>query len=158
MENQVFSIRGMTCAACAQRIEKTVRKLAGVGQAGVNLASEKLFVEYDGAVLNLADIRRAVSKIGFEAAVFKENAAEADKARKEKEIQTLWMKFIISAVLCVPLLYMAMAPMITVRTSIMMPLPQALIMMMNYPLVFALLQLALMLPIVIAGINFTPLA
>ena len=35
----------MTCAACAQRIEKTVRKLNGIGQANVNLASEKLFVD-----------------------------------------------------------------------------------------------------------------
>ena len=52
MENQVLSIRGMTCAACAQRIERTVRKLPGIGQASVNLASEKLFVEYDQSSLS----------------------------------------------------------------------------------------------------------
>lgn len=57
MENQVLSISGMTCAACAQRIEKTVRKLPGVEQAAVNLASEKLFVEYDENRLTLAAIK-----------------------------------------------------------------------------------------------------
>ena len=39
----MLDIRGMTCAACAQRIEKVVRKLPGIEQANVNLASEKLF-------------------------------------------------------------------------------------------------------------------
>ncbi|MDR1410519.1 MAG: heavy-metal-associated domain-containing protein [Oscillospiraceae bacterium] len=64
MDSQVLSIRGMTCAACAQRIEKTVRKLSGIGQATVNLASEKLFVEYDSAALGLPVIKEAVAKIG----------------------------------------------------------------------------------------------
>ncbi|MDR2903024.1 MAG: heavy-metal-associated domain-containing protein, partial [Clostridiales bacterium] len=41
-ESQVLSIRGMTCAACAGRIERVVKKLPGIGQASVNLASEKL--------------------------------------------------------------------------------------------------------------------
>jgi len=66
MNNQVLSIRGMTCAACAQRIEKTVKKLPGIGQASVNLASEKLFVEYDESNLPLSTIKEAVTKIGYE--------------------------------------------------------------------------------------------
>ncbi|OYP01249.1 hypothetical protein CG709_11345, partial [Lachnotalea glycerini] len=66
MENQVLSIRGMTCAACAQRIEKTVRKLSGISQANVNLASEKLFVEYDSEVLKLSAIKESVAKIGYQ--------------------------------------------------------------------------------------------
>ena len=68
MESQVLSIRGMTCAACALRIEKTVRKLPGLAQASVNLASEKLFVEYDADSLQLSQIKEAVSKIGYEVA------------------------------------------------------------------------------------------
>lgn len=75
MDSQVLSIRGMTCAACAQRIEKTVRKLSGIEQATVNLASEKLFVEYDGAVVQLPVIKEAVAKIGYEVV---EKAADAN--------------------------------------------------------------------------------
>ena len=67
MKNQVLSIRGMTCAACAQRVEKTVRKLEGVKEASVNLASEKLFVEYDES-LRLTAIKEAVTKIGYQVA------------------------------------------------------------------------------------------
>jgi copper-(or silver)-translocating P-type ATPase len=66
MNNQVLNIRGMTCAACAQRIEKIVRKLPGITQATVNLASEKLFVEYDESSLQLSTIKEAVAKIGYE--------------------------------------------------------------------------------------------
>ncbi|MDR2770654.1 MAG: copper ion binding protein, partial [Clostridiales Family XIII bacterium] len=68
MEHQILSIRGMTCAACAQRIERTVRKLPGIQQAGVNLAGEKLFVEYDAAELQLSAIKESVRKLGYEAA------------------------------------------------------------------------------------------
>jgi Cu+-exporting ATPase len=68
MEHLILSIRGMTCAACAQRIERTVRKLPGIAQAGVNLAGEKLFVEYDAAGLQLSAIKEAVQKIGYEVA------------------------------------------------------------------------------------------
>ena len=66
MEKQLLDVRGMTCAACAQRIEKTVLKLPGISQANVNLASEKLFVEYDADAVALAAIKKAVEKIGYE--------------------------------------------------------------------------------------------
>ena len=151
MENQILSIRGMTCAACATRIEKTVGKLPGIARASVNLAGEKLFVEYDDSSQNLDVIKEAIVKIGYEVITdVNELSPEADKERKEKEIQTLLMKFIVSAVLSLPLFYIAMAPMIT---FIDLPYPKALD-MMNYPLSFALLQLALTIPIVIVGHKF----
>jgi copper ion binding protein len=68
MDSQVLSIRGMTCAACAQRIEKMVRKLSGIQQANVNLASEKLFVEYDEQDLSIEKIKETVTRIGYEVA------------------------------------------------------------------------------------------
>lgn len=67
MEKKTMLLHGMTCAACAQRIEKTLRKLPGIAQANVNLASEKLFVDYDEEALTPAEIRDAVAKIGYEA-------------------------------------------------------------------------------------------
>ena len=67
LEKRVLNLRGMTCAACAQRIEKTVRKLAGVSEANVNLASEKLFVTYKSEAITVDAIRQAVAKIGYEA-------------------------------------------------------------------------------------------
>lgn len=66
MKNQVLSIRGMTCAACAQRIEKMTGKLPGMEKASVNLASEKLFVEYDESSLTIDKIKETVAKLGYE--------------------------------------------------------------------------------------------
>jgi len=223
MDSKVISIRGMTCAACAQRIEKTVRKLSGVQQATVNLASEKLFVEYDEKSLQLSNIKEAVIKIGYDIVekpaetnvtipiggmtcaacvrrvekaigkldgvfnvsvniatekasvgyapqtvrlseirnaiekagyevlgINKADAADEDQARKQKEIKILWAKFIIAAVFAIPLLYIAMAPMITL---VRLPYPSGLN-MMNYPLIFALTQLLLTLPVIGAGYKF----
>ncbi|MDR1470576.1 MAG: copper ion binding protein, partial [Spirochaetaceae bacterium] len=65
MQSQVLAIGGMTCAACAGRIEKTVRKIEGVSTATVNLASEKLFVEFTGDH-TLTSVKEAVVRIGYE--------------------------------------------------------------------------------------------
>ena len=148
MESRVLSIRGMSCAACAGRIEKTVRKLSGVKQASVNLASEKLFVEYDNS-LPLASIKEAVTKIGFQV-VEKTDAADEDRVRKQKEIRTLRIKFIAAIALALPLLYIAMAPMIT---WVHLPFPHALD-PMHSPLVYGLVQLLLVIPIIGVGYRF----
>ena len=73
MVSKFFDITGMTCAACAQRVEKTAGKLEGVIKANVNLASEKLLVEFDDAVINGNDIEKAIEKAGYGAKEVKDN-------------------------------------------------------------------------------------
>ncbi|MCL2002797.1 MAG: cadmium-translocating P-type ATPase [Oscillospiraceae bacterium] len=151
MEKLALSIQGMSCAACAARVERALQKTDGVESASVNLASEKAFVTYDPKKLSAPAIQAAVEKLGYKASADAESsAADADKARKEKEIQNLRVKFIIAAALCVPLFYLSMAPMVTV---VALPFPQALD-MMRHPLAYALVQLALTVPIVAAGHTF----
>ncbi|MFP3391339.1 heavy metal translocating P-type ATPase [Brevibacillus sp. SIMBA_040] len=58
-------ITGMTCAACALRIEKGLKKLDGVETANVNLALEKSTVIYDPAITNLDDIRTKIESLGY---------------------------------------------------------------------------------------------
>ncbi|MCL2080171.1 MAG: heavy metal translocating P-type ATPase [Oscillospiraceae bacterium] len=151
MENQILNIRGMTCAACAGRVERAVQNLPGITRANVNLASETLSVQYDGELINLGIIKQTVEKIGYKAEeVKKSSAANEYKIRKEKEVQIMWIKFIISAALTIPLFYIAMAPMIS---FVNLPLPKALD-MMHHPLAYALSQLTLTIPIVMAGYRF----
>ena len=57
LEDQ-FQITGMTCAACATRIEKGLKKMDGVQDANVNLALEKAMVKFDPAVMNLLISRK----------------------------------------------------------------------------------------------------
>ena len=63
--NNKFKIGGMSCSACANRIEKTVSKMEGIKDANVNFATETLTVNYDDKVITKADIEQQVEKIGF---------------------------------------------------------------------------------------------
>ena len=145
MKTEIISIYGMTCAVCANGIEKGVGQLEGVNRATVNFATEKLQVEFDEAKITAEQIRKTVKKLGFRTDIIDE-----DKVRKDKEIKIMWVKFIIAAVLAVPLFYISMAPMIPWGKW---PLPAALD-MMHYPVTFTLVQLALSTPIVIVGYRF----
>ena len=65
IENQ-FQITGMTCAACANRIEKGLKKMDGVKEANVNLALEKAMVQFDSAVMSPTDITNKVKDLGYD--------------------------------------------------------------------------------------------
>ncbi len=66
LEKKEFDVKGMTCAACARAVEKTVEKLDGVQDANVNFATEKLHIYFDEAILNSETISEAVKNAGYE--------------------------------------------------------------------------------------------
>ncbi len=142
-------VGGMTCASCSAAVERAVRKLPGVVSVSVNLATERAFVKYDPSSLRLSEIKRAITKAGYTPLAIESGAKAVDehKAAKEKEIRVLWTKFIISAAFSLPLLYIAMGAMLG------WPLPAA-ISAMNYPLRYALLEIALVIPVIAAGCRF----
>jgi Cu+-exporting ATPase len=147
--NQVLDIRGMTCAACAQRIEKVVGRMDGVGQANVNLATEKMFVEYREGV-SIDDIKARISRIGYEALDVRSDQADVDRARRRKGVRVMWAKFIVAACFTVPLLYVAMAPMIPGAGHVT---PFGLDPMAD-PLRYALVEIFLTAPVVGVGYRF----
>ncbi len=109
----IIPVGGMTCAACSQRIEKVIGKIDGVLKVSVNPATEKAAVEYDTQKTRLSVIKQAIEQAGYKAFdIEKKDSTDKDKLRKEKEIRTLWRKFITAAVFALPLLYLAMGPMI----------------------------------------------
>ncbi len=61
-----LQISGMTCAACATRIEKGLNKLEGVTTATVNLALEKSAIKYDPEKLKIEDIEKKIRDLGYE--------------------------------------------------------------------------------------------
>ncbi|GHT01312.1 copper-translocating P-type ATPase [Synergistales bacterium] len=146
---QTVAIGGMTCAACARRIERAVGKMAGVAETVVNFATEKLSVEYDEKILALRDIEKKVVDTGY--SVIKKSTVDEDKLRKEREIRTLKRKFLVSAIFGAPLLYLAMVSM--VWWLWWLPFPKIL-KPMQYPVNYALVQILLVIPILIAGRNF----
>ncbi|OIK13367.1 heavy metal translocating P-type ATPase [Bacillus sp. MUM 13] len=103
MEKKEFDITGMTCAACSARIEKVLNKMDGIASATVNLALESASVEFNPSLVDTGDIVSRVQKLGYNAIAKEENENMADYRLKEvKKQQT---KFIISAILSLPLLW-----------------------------------------------------
>jgi Cu+-exporting ATPase len=64
-----FPVEGMTCASCVNRIERYLRKVDGVAEANVNLATETASVRFDPARVDLDDLRSAVEAAGYEARI-----------------------------------------------------------------------------------------
>ena len=98
-----FNITGMTCAACSTRIEKGLNKMEGVTTATVNLALERATIEFNPSEITIADIIAKVESLGY-GAHQKQNAIEQVDYR-EKHIKEQQWKFIISAILSLPLLW-----------------------------------------------------
>jgi len=143
-------VGGMTCASCSAAVERAIKKLPGIQVSSVNLATERAVVKYDPAAVRLSEIKGAIKKAGYEPLAMEAvSAARIDEhaAAKEREIKSMWRKFIVSAAFSVPLLYIAMGHMIG------WPLPKVLH-PMERPLFFALVQVALVIPSIIAGRRF----
>ncbi|MGZ9584539.1 heavy metal translocating P-type ATPase [Paenibacillus marinisediminis] len=97
-----FDIAGMTCAACAARIEKGLTKVPGVSRATVNLATEVAQVE--GYSVDESVLIEKVRKLGYEATPRSQKERSED-SHTERAIKQLKWTFIISAILSAPLLW-----------------------------------------------------
>ncbi len=145
--NKTLRLEGMTCDSCAKNIERITRKINGVIESNVNFATEKLTISFEPSLANTADIKKAIAKGGYKA-LEEESNVDTDKERKEKEIKALWNRFLISAIFGVPLLLIAMIPMITGRLNFMLP---GIIDPMRHLRGYAILELILVLPIMVTG-------
>ncbi|HEL1759290.1 TPA: heavy-metal-associated domain-containing protein [Streptococcus suis] len=66
MKISIYNVNGMTCATCTLTVEKAIGKVARVSKATVNLATEKVTVEYDEQEVGMKDLQMAVEKAGYE--------------------------------------------------------------------------------------------
>ena len=139
-----FVVTGMTCAACAAHVEKAASSLDGVDSAAVNLMLGTLVCTYDGDKVSPQAIITAVEAAGY-------GAAPADDAkrdlRREQEAaaRAMGRRLLWSVVCLVPLFYLSMGHMMG------LPVPAVL---HHQPLLAALVQLALCLPILILNRSY----
>lgn len=101
-----LAITGMTCASCANRIERKLNKLDGV-TATVNYATEKAKVSYPGTV-STDDLLRTVEAAGYAATLPAPPDAPAEDAAPERD--PLLQRLLVSTALSVPVIAMAMVP------------------------------------------------
>ncbi len=117
-------VTGMTCSACAANIERALKKLPGVGAAGVNYATNRATVTFDPSVLAVPDIVEAIRDVGYDVLEAPPARAEApasisngegvelhdvEQQAREREYGALRRKLIIGAVLALPVVVIGMA-------------------------------------------------
>ena len=144
-----YIIEGMSCASCAMTIENAVSKIPGVDKASVNLATEIMTVEANDSVTPEA-IAKVVDGVGYGArprGKSVEEELEEKNEKKEAHLREMKRNLTISAIFAVPLLFIAMADMVGI------PMP-AFLSPMQSPVSYALIQLALVLPIIWLGRRF----
>ena len=144
-----YIIEGMSCASCAMTIENAVSKIPGVAKASVNLATEIMTVEANDSVTP-EDIAKVVDGVGYDArprGKSVEEELEEKNEKKEAHLREMKRNLTISAIFTVPLLFIAMADMVGI------PMP-AFLSPMQSPVSYALIQLALVLPILWVGRRF----
>lgn len=99
-----LALHGMSCAACAARIEKRLAKLDGITRAAVNLATERATIDFDANRIQVSEMIKAVQELGYGAERAEEVLRDRAAEQREQEIRTLRTTLIISAVLSSPLI------------------------------------------------------
>ena len=146
-----LAVEGMTCASCSAAVERAIKKLEGVTEVSVNLATNRASFTYDPATVKLSQIREAITGAGYTPLELKgEDAADAEREAREKALRRMKHRLIVAIVFAAPILYIAMSHMFP---SLGVPLP-AFMNPHNFPLVFALVQLVLTAPVLVAGGKF----
>ncbi|WPZ19241.1 heavy metal translocating P-type ATPase [Geobacillus subterraneus] len=120
-EKVTLDIEGMTCAACATRIEKGLNRMEGVTSAAVNLATNSAVVEYKEGVASVEDILEKIKKLGYRGQI--RNEEQDDAVRKEERLKQKQRQLAISIILSLPLLYTMLAHM---PFDMGLPMPQLL--------------------------------
>ena len=109
-----FPVTGMTCANCARTIERTLnRKVAGVVEASVNFASERVQVAYLPGAVSLEEMAAAIDRAGFGAILPDDTAGgaaaeDAEQAARSAEIRDQTRKFQVGLLFALPLFLLSM--------------------------------------------------
>ncbi len=103
-------VRGMSCAACARRVETGLAASPGVRQASVNFATSRATIEYDPAAASPRQLIDRVKKLGYDAAsTVQADFTDAEQAARSAEYRDLKRRFWVAAALSLPLLVIAMS-------------------------------------------------
>lgn len=139
-----FSITGMSCAACSKAVERAVGRVDGVEAAHANLATERLRVRSENDISQ--SVIAAVERAGYGAAVAQsiKKQSAIDEEKKLREIAQKKRELIIAAIFTIPLFYISMGTMMGLPSPVTSDTPK----------LFALVQLALLMPVIIAGRGF----
>jgi Cu+-exporting ATPase len=141
----------MSCAACSNAVERFTGKLDGVISAQVNLTTNRGEFTYDPTKVRLSEIKAAIEKAGYTPRDIKSlESGDAIEQRREREAKMMKLRLIVAAAFSAPILYIAMSHMFH---FLMLPIPHFMS-PDHAPVVFAVIQFILAVPVLIAGGKF----
>jgi len=131
-------------------VRKALEALDGVEEAVTNFANGTAKIRYESQKLSPTQLKKAIDDAGYEGIIIEagQDAHSIEESAKKNEISVLKRKLFLATLFVIPILYLAMADLIS------MSLIPKIIQPDIYPLRFALLQIILSLPIVVAGYRF----
>ena len=100
LQQHSLTVEGMTCASCVARVEKALKKLSGVQEATVNLATERATVQSIDGGVTPEQLIAAVQKIGYHAALSTDTVVNDDNVQSDSE----WLKVLWGMALSLPLI------------------------------------------------------
>lgn len=113
VESVAISVRGMSCASCVQKVTKALNKVDGVVSASVNFAAERADINYLPTATTVDAIMAAIREAGYEPLppAREEDALERDNRIKKAEMERLKRKFLLAAIISVPVMVGSLAGM-----------------------------------------------
>ena len=105
---KVYPVMGMHCAACANNVEKIVKKQEGVEEASVNLAAAVLTVDFNSDVVSPEQLKDAVMKIGFDLIIDEDNSMEEQEEAEHSYYEQLQRKTVVAWIFALPVAFMGM--------------------------------------------------
>ena len=103
---KVYPVMGMHCAACANNVEKIVKKQEGVEDASVNLAAAVLTVDFNSDVVSPEQLKDAVMKIGFDLIIDEDNSMEEQEEAEHSYYEQLQRKTVVAWIFALPVAFM----------------------------------------------------
>ena len=105
---KVYPVMGMHCAACANNVEKIVKKQEGVEDASVNLAAAVLTVDFNSDVVSPEQLKDAVMKICFDLIIDEDNSMEEQEEAEHSYYEQLQRKTVVAWIFALPVAFMGM--------------------------------------------------
>lgn len=148
MTTKKYSVGGMSCAACQAAVEKCVLSLQGVDEVSVSLMTSSMTVTYDESRLTEEKLFASVGDAGYSAGPWVRR--EVSEEEENRKYRGMIKRFIYSAILAAVMMYVTMGHMVH------LPLPH----FMNphgegmAPIIYALVQLVIAIPVIIINIHY----
>lgn len=108
MIKEIYPVTGMSCAGCSSSVESMLKAQTGVKDAGVNLANHTAWIEYDQKIVTPLKLQEVIRSIGYDLIIDAVDTNKTVSEAREKNLHSLKIKTILSAIFSIPVVILGM--------------------------------------------------